>query len=65
MSSDLLDKLTLLVYQAEQHLKWHHALKGVGTAYNPLEINQRVLDATKDHLFWQSDIVPKMNGTFM
>jgi hypothetical protein len=39
MSSDPLDKLTLLVYQAEQQLKWHHALKGVCTAYDPSEIN--------------------------
>jgi hypothetical protein len=52
MSSDPPDKLTLLVYQAEQHLKWHHALKGVGTDYIPSEINQRVLNTTKDCLIW-------------
>ena len=44
------DKHALMVYQEEQHKQWHHATSIPGQGYDPLEINEAILELTQDWL---------------
>ncbi|KAG1792976.1 uncharacterized protein HD556DRAFT_1309001 [Suillus plorans] len=49
---DPLAQKALLVYQAEQRKHWHVVAKSAAGPYNLSTINQKVLDATRERVYW-------------
>ncbi|KAG1784777.1 uncharacterized protein HD556DRAFT_1250835 [Suillus plorans] len=49
---DPLAQKALLVYQAEQRKRWHVVAKSAAGPYNLSTINQKVLDATRERVYW-------------
>ena len=51
-SRDPLDQNTLLLYQAEQRKLWHQAINSPGLGYDLSQINEELMQQTKDRLYW-------------
>ena len=51
-SRELLDRDTLLLYQAEQRKLWHQATNSPSHGYDLSHINKELLCQTKDRLYW-------------
>ena len=47
------DKLTLMVYQEEQHKQWHHVTSIPSQGYDLLEISATLLESTESFLLWE------------
>lgn len=52
-SGEVLDKKSLLLYQAEQRRQWHHSLAAPEGGYDLSEINEKVLNKTEDRIYRQ------------
>ncbi|KAJ3504587.1 hypothetical protein NLJ89_g7862 [Agrocybe chaxingu] len=50
-NEDPLDYRTLLRYQSEQRKRWHVALTSIKGPYNLAEINETVMDRTRDQVY--------------
>lgn len=57
-SRDPIDRLALLLYQAEQRRLWHLAINSPGYGYDLSQINEDLLRETKSRLYW-SDLARK------
>ncbi|KAG2029227.1 hypothetical protein BDR03DRAFT_1018719, partial [Suillus americanus] len=44
----------LLAYQAEQHKRWHVALKTAVGPYDLSLVNERVLEETRERVYWET-----------
>jgi hypothetical protein len=51
-SKDTLDQKALLLYQGEQRRLWHIAINAPNSGYDLSVINEDLLRATKERLFW-------------
>ena len=51
-SRDPLDQNALLLYQVEQRKLWHQAINSPGHRYNLSQINEELMQQTKDRLYW-------------
>jgi hypothetical protein len=51
-SKDPIDQKTLLLYQGEQRRLWHIAINAPNCGYDLSAINEDLLRATKERLFW-------------
>ncbi|KAG2058090.1 hypothetical protein BDR06DRAFT_876975 [Suillus hirtellus] len=49
---DPLAQKALLVYQAKQRKRWHIVAKSAAGPYNLSTINQKVLDTTRERVYW-------------